>query len=328
MKRIISLICLIWLIVTPAVAQDPYRIHMILWRGETEVEQGFRAYMQSRQIPVEITVHNINRDRSLIPGILAEIEAAQPDLVYTWGTSIALATAGRQGEVDPNAHITDIPIVSTMVSAPKAVGLVPETGITGRNNTAVSHVPPVPTQVQAMKSYRPVRRIGVIFNPAEQNSLVNVESLRAATAAEGITLVEAPVPLNADGEASADVIPELVESLAAADVEFLYIGPDSFVGTHSVEITERAIAHNIPSFTATELEVRDASAMFGLVSRYEAVGALTGFQVEQVLVEGRDPGQLPMLTLERFTFLIRRDVMQRLKLYPPMQILRYAVVIE
>lgn len=328
MTRLLS-IALIWLTIgTSAIAQTPHSVHMILWRGETEVEQGFRAYMESRQIPVEITVHNINRDRSLIPGILEEIQAANPDLIYTWGTSIALRTVGRQVDVDPAIHVTDIPVVSTMVSAPMAVGLVPETGITARNNTAVSHVPPVPTQVQAMKSYRPITRIGVIYNPAEQNSLVNIVSLRAATAAEGITLIEAPVPLNDAGEAVPEVIPQLIADLAEADVEFLYIGPDSFVGNHSVEITERAIEQGIPSFTATELEVRDASAMFGLVSRYEAVGRLTGFQAEQILVNGRDPGTLPMLTLDRFTFLIRRDVMQRLKLYPPMQILRYAVVIE
>ena len=78
----------------PALAQsveaaertEPYRVFAVVWRGETEVEDGFREYFTQRGIPFEMTVRNLNLDRGNAPAFVEEIKQAQPDLVYTWGT--------------------------------------------------------------------------------------------------------------------------------------------------------------------------------------------------------------------------------------------------
>jgi putative ABC transport system substrate-binding protein len=307
---------------------ERYSVHMILWRGETKVEAGFRAYIARHEVNIDITVHNINRDKSLLPEIIEQVRQAQPDLVYTWGTTIALAVAGGDGLADPNVNITDIPVLHTLVSDPIGVSLVPSNGLSGRNITVVSHVPPIAAQVQAMRSYSDVAKIGVIFNPEEPNSVVNVEALTRAAAEQGIEVILAPVGEDALGNPDPTQLPALIAGLVEHEADFLYIGPDNFVGQYSQSITDQAIDVGLPSFTATELEVREASPLFGLVSRYEAVGELTALQAERILVDGIDPGTIVAQTLSKFTFLIRQDVMLRLKLFPPMQIMRYADIVR
>src|SRR5205823_13323525 len=71
-------------------AARPYRIYCITFRGLTDVEKGFADYLASRQIPVELTYRDIDRDMRRMPGVLDEIRALRPDLIYTWGTSVTL----------------------------------------------------------------------------------------------------------------------------------------------------------------------------------------------------------------------------------------------
>ena len=80
----------------------------------------------------------------------------------------------------------------------------------------------------------------MIYNPLEKNSVINVEELRDAAGARGIELLEAPVPLNDAGKPDATHLPELVEDLASRGVEFMYMGPDSFVTVNSVDISTAA----------------------------------------------------------------------------------------
>ena len=61
----------------------PFEIFAVVWRGETEVEAGFRDYLTQRGIPFKMTVRNLNLDRGRAPAIVEEIKRARPDLVYT-----------------------------------------------------------------------------------------------------------------------------------------------------------------------------------------------------------------------------------------------------
>lgn len=309
-------------------ADDPYRIFMILYRGETEVEQGFKEYLADEGIHAELIIRSVERDVSRIPELVAEARALRPDLVYTWGTSVTLGVVGELDAVDPKRHITDIPVIFTMVSSPEGARVVPSRVSSGRNVTGVTHIVPLETQVRAMRSYHPLTRLAIIYNPNEENSLVNVRELRALGERLEFTLVERPVPLAEDGKPDPATLPDLIADAAAHEPQFLYIGPDTFVGVHRDLITTEAMRLNLPTFTATELEIRSSNAMIGLVSRYFNVGRFTAFKASQILVEGSDPADIPIENLARFTYLVKMPVVREIGLYPPMALLDYAEIIE
>lgn len=335
MKAKRTIVCLLlfmlaaWGGIGAALATTPARIAMILWRGETEVERGFRNYLAEQGVSIQIEVFNLDRDMSRLPAVLTTLRARPPDLVYAWGTSITLGVAGAWDTKESGKYLTGIPILFTMVAAPWATGIAPPSSQPARPNvTGVSHIAPLAAQINAIRSYLPLSKLGIVYNPGETNSLSNVEALRRQAKIQEFTLLEAPVPLGQDGQPSALAIPRLVDKLAAKGAQVLYIGPDSFIGNHRHALTSAGIAKGIPSFTATELEIRDGEAMFGLISRYDMVGRLTAAKAHAILIGRQLPAEIPIETLDRFTYLIHLPVARRLKLYPPLPLLRYAEILE
>lgn len=305
-----------------------FHIFQVLWRGETAVEDGFRSYLTERRIPFRLTVADLDRDPTRAPGIVARIKAERPDLVYTWGTSTTLNIVGGHDVRDPTRHVTDIPAVFTLVAYPLAAGLIRSDTVPGGNLTGVRFLAPIEAQLATIRAYRPFSRLAVIYNPVETNSRLNVQELRDAAPGFGYTLIEQPAPLDADGRPIGSSVPHLVAEARAAGADFLYIGPDSFTAVHADTLTGQAIAQSLPTFAATELPLRRARAMMGLVGQYETIGRLAALQAERILVEKRPPGTLPVASLERFSLILKMDVVRDLQLYPPMRMLTIAQAVD
>lgn len=299
---------------------------MLLWRGPTEVEAGVRDYLDARDVRVNVTCLSAGSESENVPGIVAEARDLDVDLVYTWGTSVTLAAVGRADEVDPAVQITDVPVVFTMVSYPVEAGIVPSFDETGRNITGSSHTVPLTAQIRAMQAYRPVTSIGALYNPLEVNSTISIQRLAAAAAQEGIEVIAVPVELDAGGEPDPSRLPDLIERIALRQPQFLFIGPDNFIGTHRDAVISAALARGLPAFTGTELEIAQGRAMVGLVTSYYNLGQYMGSLVERVLVDGEDPRDIPVRTLDRFTYMIRLPVAQQLQLWPPLDLLGFARV--
>ncbi len=308
--------------------EDPFHVFLVVWRGETDVEHGFRAHMRERGIPVRYTLRNLGQDRGRIPVIVAEIRTARPDLVHTFGTSTTLGILGPREAADPTAHVQGIPGVFSIVAYPIEANIVESFDSTGRSVTGTAFLPPVKKQLDALLQYRSVERLGVIYNSLERNSEINIKELREEAAERGIELLEAPAPLDADGRPDPGRLTEVVNGLADDGAEFLYMGPDSFVTRNDVRITEAAVARGIPVFAGTEASFVGSQAMLGFVSPYYLVGKLAGAQAERILVDGEPPEDLPVRSLGRFSLVIRMSVALELGIYPPLDLLRVAQVVE
>ena len=305
-------------------AAKPFRIFAVVWRGETEVEQGFRDYLTQRGIPFEMTVRNLNLDRGNAPPIVEEIKRVRPDLVYTWGTGTTTSIVGKVETDAPESFVRDIPSVFTLVSYPKVANIVESYESTGRPVTGVAFLAPVEAQLKAILAYRPFTTIAVIYDRTAGNSRINVADLREAAPEMGIKLIELPVPLGEDEKSDPAALPRLVEQAAEAGAQLLYMGPDSFLTRHAKAYTAAAAAVGLPTFAATQAPLKNSRAMFGLVTDYHTLGKLTALQAERILVEKRRPEDLPVARLERYKLWINIDVMRELGMYPPMDMIAIA----
>ena len=314
--------------VAAAQSDGLFHIYLVVWRGETDVEHGFRAHLYERGIPARYTLRNINQDRSRIPEIVAEIRAAKPDLVHTFGTSATLGVLGPHTDAQPGAHVEGIPGVFSIVAYPIEAKIVEQFDPPGRPITGTAFLAPIENQLDAILAYRPIDTLGVVYNSLERNSTINVNALRAGCEARDIELIEAPVPLDADGRPDVSRLDGLVDDLVRQGVEFLYMGPDSFVTVNSERISTRAVERGVPTFAGTGATFSRSRAMLGLVSRYYLIGKLAGAQAERILVGGEQPEDIPVASLARFTLLIRMPVALELGIYPPMGLLRIAQVVE
>jgi putative ABC transport system substrate-binding protein len=159
----------------------PYRIYAITFRGMTDVEKGFQDYFTARRIPVQITFRDLNRDPSRMPGFIEEIRRTKPDLVYTWGTSVTLGVVGTYDGVDPQQHITDIPVVFTLVAAPVLAKIVRDMKNPGRNVTGVFFVAHRTRSARWLPTVRSSRWASSIRPRAD--SVVVVEEVREVSSA-------------------------------------------------------------------------------------------------------------------------------------------------
>ena len=305
----------------------PYRIYAITFRGMTDVEKGFSEYFTSRKIPVQITYRDLNRDSNRMQGFLDEIRATKPDLIYTWGTSVTLGVVGPYDGVVPGTHITDIPVVFTLVASPELAKIVQDTKAPGRNVTGVTHVGPTDAQIRAMAAYRPFQTLGVLYTPSERNSVVVIEEIRRIGKEKGFHTVERTFRMDASRKPTAEGAAELVRELKEAGAQWLYLPPDSFLGTLAEGIIiPAAMQLGLPTFASTE-QLMQAGALSGLVSRYYSVGQFTAHKAEQILVGKQPAASIPVETLQRFSYQIRMPAAKRLNLPPPLPMLSYAELI-
>jgi len=307
--------------------REPLRIVMVTYRGWTDTDQGFKDYFESHRIPVELTVLDAEREQYRLTDFVQEIKELHPDLVYTWGTAVTLGILGRYDTPVPEAFVRDIPAVFANVSYPVQSGLVPSLQGSGRAITGSTYLVPLEVQLRAIRSYRPLSVLGVIYNPKETNSLNVVEQLRTLAAGDdGFRLVERPVTLDVVGRPLPDSLPGLVTEVAQAGAEFLYIPPDSFLSRHKLALTAAAVDAHLPTFAAAEGTLEESRAMMGLISRYYNIGKLTAHLATRILVGQEDPASIPIASLARYSLVLNMDVIRELAFYPPIDLLQISEI--
>ena len=310
-----------------AAAPRPWRIYAVTYRGRTDVERGFVDYFAARGIPVEIAWRDIALDTSRLPGLVDEMRRERPDLVHTWGTGVTLGIVGRWDAADAGRYLRDIPVVFSLVAAPVGAGIVPDPHAPGRAVTGVSHVASLAVQLQAMANYRPYRAIGMLYSPNEPNSAAVLHELQALGRRRGFAVLAEPFRVDAAGQPSADGAADIVQRLRAAGADWLYMPPDSFLGTQARDVVvPAALAARLPAFGSTE-QLMAAGALLGLVSRYYNVGQFAAYKAEQILVRKTPPARIPIETLTRFSLQINLRVARRLNVLPPLEMFNYAELI-
>lgn len=304
------------------------RIFIITFRGKTEVERGFRDYLAQHEYPVEYIERDLGRDSSRFAALIAEIRALQPDLVLTWGTTVTEGIAGKYRAVDPHVHITNIPVVFTLVAAPVSAELVPNLISSGRNLTGVYHVASTESQLRAMAAYRRFKCVGILYTPTESNSLAVLSELKALGKAQGFTVIDRAFRLDSTRRPMIDGVSSMLREMKGAGAEWLYLPPDSFLGTKCKDfVIPSAHALGLPTFASTE-QIMDAGALAGLISRYYSIGQFTAYKASQILFGKLPPRSVPIETLTQYSFLIRMAVAKRLQLIPPLAMFDSAEFVE
>lgn len=331
--RIVTALVLTLALILPmesAGAGNPrFTILMMVWRGCEEACKGFQDYIRERDIAADIIIRDAKRDRSRIPAFIREAKNRNVDLVVTWGTSVTRGAVGSLEQTDPTEHITRIPVVFMIVADPIGAGIIKTEESSGRQNiTGTLNRAPEEVQIKAIRAYRPFSKLGVLFNPNELNSVLNAEVIEALAGKEGFELVSYEFPLGPDGKPDADQIPVAIATMKRANVDFIYVGSSSFLMANRDQLTREATARGLPIATAYAAMASESGALIAVASRYYNVGKLAGFQAEQVLVNETRPIEVPIRSLSRFSYIVNMKTAHRLKMYPPLDVLRYAEVVE
>lgn len=210
----------------------------------------------------------------------------QPDAI------VAIATPSAQAAV---AGTKRIPIVFSAVTDPVEGQLTPSWEASGTNVTGVSDVLELGKQMELVKQIVPgAKRIGMVFNPGEANSVAVVTALKAILPQYDLTLVEAAAPRSVDvGTAARSLV---------GKVDVIYTNTDNNVVSAYEALVKVGNDMKIPLIASdTDSVKRGAIAALGV--NYRELGQQTGRIVVRIL-NGEKPGDIKPETSEKIQLFV------------------------
>jgi len=235
--------------------------------------------------------YNAEGDIATANAIATEVTSADNDLVLTISTiSLQTVASANKRATKPRHHVFGI------VTDPYAVGV----GVSSQNHnehpsymTGLGSMPPIADLFRLAREMRPgLKRVGLVWNPAEANSVIATKAGREVCASLGIELVEA----NAE---NATAVGDAVSSVLSRNVEAVWVSPD-LTTAHGLDIIVRkAQLAKVPVISSIPT-AKTSGTLFDLGANYHAIGYAVGKIAADVL-DGRDPAKIPVdnMTLSR-----------------------------
>lgn len=193
---------------------------------------------------------------------------------------VAIATPSAQAAV---AGTKRIPVVFSAVTDPVEAQLVPSWEASGTNVTGVSDLLELDKQIELIKQLVPnAKKVGMVYNPGEANSVVVVEAFKKLLPNYGMELVEAAAPRTVDvGSAARSLV---------GKVDVIYTNTDNNVVSAYEALVKVGNDRKIPLVASdTDSVKRGAIAALGI--DYRDLGRQTGRMVVRIL-EGEAPGKI------------------------------------
>jgi putative ABC transport system substrate-binding protein len=238
------------------------RIAMLLWRGETKAEQGFKDGLKDLGYSVEYTMLNAKQDREEMRRILnSEIAPKLNDLdyIYTFGTTVSKMT---------KISIQDrVPQLFNIVTGPVESGIVQSMQKTGGNIGGVTHRIPVSVQIAAAFNIIPFKRLGLLFNPREKNSMIQREKLYQIAKEFYFEVVDLRSP------PALDTLKKNLQKLIdkSVVVDAVYLPSDSFLISKAKLIGAQLRVAKVKSIGSIKAFI-DNGALIGVVPDYYEMG--------------------------------------------------------
>lgn len=261
-----------------------------------KAKQGFKDALKEAGIDVEYDEKNANGEVATANLIANTLVSSKPDLIYTIATTTTQAVAQATN---------DIPVVFSAITDPESAGILKE------NVTGVSDRVNIKQQLELMKKLNPnAKKVGVIFNSSEQNSMVQVNDLKTAASELGMEVV-------ATGVTQASEIPQASETLIG-EVDMIYTPTDNLVASLINLITEKAIAAKKIVFGAEAAHVEGGALITQGVDYYE-LGKRAGQMAIEIL-KGKKPSEIKIETVELNDIVVNEKTLNALGISLPEEI--------
>lgn len=193
---------------------------------------------------------------------------------------VAIATPSAQAVI---AATKTVPVVFSAVTDPVAAKLVKNWDASKTNVTGVSDLLKLEPQIDLIKKVVPgAKKVGMVYNPGEANSVVVVKQLKDLLAKNGMQLVEASAPRSVDvGTAARSLV---------GKVDVIYTNTDNNVVSAYESLVKVGQDAKLPLIASdTDSVKRGAIAALGV--NYKDLGLQTGAMVVRLL-KGEKPGTI------------------------------------
>ena len=254
-------------------------------------KEGFKAAFKEAGINAEFDEKNANGEVTNANLIATNYKADKKDLVF------GIATPSAQALVN---NISDIPVLFSAVTDPASAKLL-NSNVTGTSDKLEN----VAAQLDLLLKIKPgVKKIGVLYNPSEQNSAVQVQEIQKIAKQKNIEVVLQGI--NNFGE-----LAQATKNLLGS-TDALYLPTDNLVVSGMNLIASEAVNAKKTVVVSENSSVKEG-ALFTMGLDYYALGKRTGEMAIEIL-KGKPVSQIPFETSKQMKLYVNSKTAQALGL--------------
>ncbi|HJV34571.1 ABC transporter substrate-binding protein [Geomonas sp.] len=288
------------------------KVAMILFRGETPSEQGFKDTVHaSRQFQVRCRTFDAGQRKERLQEILATLDPSKYDLIYTFGTVATQSAMER---------FKDVPIVYNVVQRPVEAGVIRNWLSSGNNVTGASNIVGMESAFKTLALVMNIRKLGFIYSDKDPASQIQREELKKLQGRFGFRIVDLPVH-------GMDSIGGAIGQAVAAKVDAVFFPADSFIKATAGMIVPALNEHRIPTVAVIPELVRENGALISLGPDYYELGQVAARNALEVLA-GKRPTEVPSRTVHSLHICINLKTADRLGITFPLQLLSMSTVVR
>ena len=249
---------------------------------------------EEKGVTFEISEDNCNTDANVMNQIIANFIADKVDLMVGVATPVAM---GMQAATEDNA----IPVVFAAVSDPVGAGLVDTLEAPGANLTGTSDYLDTYAVMNLMFAADPEADLtGLLYNVGEDSSTAPIAAAKAYLDEKGVKYVERT-------GTTVDEVMLAAEALVSDGVDAVFTPTDNTIMTAELAIYETFVEAGIPHYTGADSFALNG-AFLGYGVDYANLGVETGNMVADILLNGKNPGEVPVMTFDNGTATVNTDI--------------------
>ncbi len=306
MKKLLSLLLTLILVFSLAAfgsasaEGESYKVGICNFVDDASLNQiiaNIRSQLESisaeKGVTFEILEDNCNTDANVMNQIIANFIADDVDLMVAIATPVAM---GMQAATEDN----QIPVVFAAVSDPVGAGVVESLEAPGANLTGTSDYLDTNAVMNLIFAANPeADLVGLLYNVSEDASTAAIAAAKAYLEEKGVKYVERT-------GTTVDEVMLAAEALVSDKVDAVFTPTDNTIMTAELAIYETFAEAGIPHYTGADSFALNG-AFLGYGVDYANLGVETGNMVADILMNGKNPAEVPVMTFDNGTATINTE---------------------
>jgi len=279
-----------------------------------DVVRGFKESLSQKgykeNVAVSFDSRNAQGSMENAVQIAAGFIGKKVDLILAVGTPVAKAVTEQT---------STIPVVIAAITDPVGSGLVKDPKHPGGNVTGTSDMVPVEEQFKFIKRLIPkTKKIGVVYNAGEPNSVIIIGKAREAAKKLGLILVEANANKTSEVRAAAASL--------VGKIDVMYLTTDNTTAAAIDVINDICNENRLPFVSSEKASLKAGTLAFLGINYYER--GLEAGNIAFKILKGEKPGNIPISYPEKFDVAINKKVAEKLGIKIPPDVLKTAEIVE
>lgn len=262
------------------------------------IKAQLEAIGKEQGVTFKVDYDNCNADANLMSQIIANFIADDVDLMVGVATPVAMA---MQAATEEN----NIPVVFAAVSDPISVGLVDSLEAPGANITGTSDYLDTTAVMNLIFAANPdAKKIGFLYDVGQDSSATPIAKAEEYLKEKGIEYVE-------HTGTTVDEVALAAQAMIADGVDAIFTPTDNTIMKAELTIYETLAEAGIPHYTGADSFALNG-AFLGYGVDYANLGVETAKQIGEILADGKNPGEMPVLTFDNGTATVNTETCETL----------------